>query len=461
MARGNLHFVFLLSLLLFCGVFGAESQVIFEETSGEKESRMEWWREARFGMFIHWGLYSMPARHEWVKKYEAMLDEDYRKYFELFEPDLYDPEEWAKLAKEAGMKYFVVTTKHHEGFCLWDSEYTDYKSTNTPWGKDIIKPMVDAFRREGLGVGFYYSLLDWHHPSYVPDRQHPRFKDAEFMSEASERDMTVYQQYIKDQVGELLTDFGKIDMLFCDFSFVARDGTKGKGREDWDSVNLARQIRRLQPEILINDRLDLMDYDGGWDFRTPEQFLPQKPIMYEGRAVAWETCQTFSGSWGYHRDEQTWKSTRQLLELLIDVVSKNGNLLLNVGPTGRGAIDDRAKERLRGMGKWLKYNGRSIYGCGAAPAEFECPAGCLFTYNAKMKRLYVHLLRYPIKELHLAGLAGKFKYAQFLHDASELKFVKRQQWQAKHEAVNEDILTVQLPVSKPDVEIPVVEMFLN
>ncbi len=150
------------------------------ETEAQKAARMQWWTEARFGMFIHWGLYALPARHEWVKKREQLTDEEYQKYFELFDPDLYNPAEWARAAKNAGMKYFVITTKHHEGFCLFDSEYTDYKATRTPCGKDLIKDAVKAFRDEGLRVGFYYSLLDWHHPEYTVDTNHPMWTNDEF-----------------------------------------------------------------------------------------------------------------------------------------------------------------------------------------------------------------------------------------------------------------------------------------
>ena len=177
----------------------------WSESPEQKAKRLQWWTDARFGMFIHWGLYAQPARHEWVKNREKITDEDYQVYFELFDPDLYDPTEWAKAAKKAGMKYFVVTSKHHEGFCLWDSKYTDYKATNTPYGKDLLKPMVDAFRAEGLKVGFYYSLIDWHHPEFTVDRIHPMRAHQEERQKNTERDMEKYADYIYNQVEELLT----------------------------------------------------------------------------------------------------------------------------------------------------------------------------------------------------------------------------------------------------------------
>jgi alpha-L-fucosidase len=327
-----------------------------QETEAPRDARMRWWTEARFGMFIHWGLYALAARHEWVKQHEQITDEEYQKYFNHFNPDLYNPKEWARIAKKAGMKYFVVTTKHHEGFCLWDSKYTDFKATKTPYGKDLIKPMVQAFREEGLRVGFYYSLLDWHHPEYTIDRYHPMFNNLEFREKAQNRDMKKYAEYLHNQVREILAEFGPIDCLFLDFSFP---GENGKGRKDWDSEKLLRTIRSLQPNIIINDRLELLDVAGGWDYRTPEQFMPREWVKMNGKRVPWETCQTFSGSWGYHRDEASWKSVRQLVVMLIETVSKGGNLLLNVGPTARGTFDSRAIERLEGIGEWMKYNSRA------------------------------------------------------------------------------------------------------
>ncbi len=181
--------------------------------------KAKWWVNDRFGMFIHWGLYALPARHEWVKNVEKIRDEDYQKYFDHFNPDLYDPVKWARAAKAAGMKYFVITTKHHEGFCLWDSKYTDYKAPNTPYGKDLIRPMVEAFRAEGLKVGFYHSLLDWHHPQFPVDNLHPRRDDEAYKAANGGRDVRVYAEYLYNQVSELLTNYGKIDYLFYDFSY--------------------------------------------------------------------------------------------------------------------------------------------------------------------------------------------------------------------------------------------------
>jgi len=450
----------ILSLLIFAFISSnAQEKKIWDETAKEKTERLAWWTNDRFGMFIHWGTYSLAGRHEWVKKRERISDEDYQKYFDNFNPDLYNPQEWAKLAKAAGMKYAVITTKHHEGFTLFDSKYTAYKVTNTEYGKDALKEWVEAFRAEGIKIGFYYSIIDWHHPHYTIDRVHPMSPktDKEYKELNKNRDMSIYREYLRNQVTEILTNYGKVDMLWLDYSIP---GKHGKGREDWGSVELMKLIRTLQPGIIVNDRLDLKEYAGGWDFTTPEQFKVEKWPTYNGEKIPWETCQTFSGSWGYYRDELTWKDNKQLLVLLIESVSKGGNLLLDVGPNGRGEIDYRAENALLQMGDWMKYNGRSIYGCTQAPDEFETPDNSLLTYNPKTNRLYIHLLDYPLQNFTLKGMKGKIKYVQFLHDMSEIQIANPHGAWGK-EALAEQDINLRLPVVKPNVEIPVIEIILK
>ncbi len=425
-----------------------------------------WFVNGRFGLFIHWGLYALPARHEWVKQREEIPDADYQKYFKFFDPDLYDPKIWAKAASNAGMKYFCVTTKHHEGFCLWDSQVTDYKATNTPAKRDLLKPMVDAFREQGLRIGFYHSLIDWHHPQFKIDAVHSMRNHPDKDRLNASRNQKLYAEYLHAQVRELLTQFGQVDMLFYDFSYPGGrkgrpDGFDGKGRDEWNSFELMKMTRELQSKILINDRLDLDDVDGGWDYRTPEQFMPRKWVEFEGQRVMWETCQTFSGSWGYHRDESSWKTLEQLVQMLIGVVSRGGNLLLNVGPTGRGEFDDRALDRLNGMGEWMKRHGRSIYGCTAAPEGFVTPEDCRLTYNPDTNRLYVHVFNWPFRHLHLDGFADKVEYAQLLHDASEIRFQKPRAGHTGDSSLDTQTLTLELPVQKPNVTVPVVELFLK
>lgn len=438
--------------IFFISSFVYAQKRIGNETAAQKQKRMEWWTHDRFGMFIHWGLYSLPARHEWVKNNERMTNEEYEKYFNLFNPDLFNPKAWAKKAKAAGMRYAVLTTKHHEGFNLFDSQYTDYKATNTPAKRDLVKEFVEAFRAEGIKVGFYYSLIDWHHPDYTIDKVHPQRprtdSDTAYARLNKGRDMAKYRNYLYNEVSEILTKYGKIDILWLDFSFP---GKYGKGRDDWGSVDLMKQIRKLQPGIIVDNRLDLNDYEDGVDFETPEQVSTKELEKYRGKV--WETCQTFSGSWGYYRDENTWKTHRQLLDLLITSVSNGGNLLLNVGPTARGEFDSRASNALDSLSHWMHSNDKSIYGCTYAPAEFKIPANTKLTYNPVAKRLYIHLYEYPSGTLTLPGYKGKVKYAQFLHDNSELKF--------KPSDGSSGDLVLEIPGKKPDFEFPVIELVLE
>jgi len=403
-----------------------------------------WFVQDRFGMFIHWGLYALPARHEWVKNIEKTPEDIYQRYFDRFNPDMYDPKEWAAYAKNAGMKYVVLTSKHHEGFCLFDSQFTDYKATNTPYGKDLVKEFVEAFRAEGLKIGFYYSLIDWHHPDFPIDGIHPRRDDDDIDELNKGRDIKIYAQYMRDQVTELLTNYGKIDILWFDFSYPDNvyKGMKGKGKDDWESEKLIATARAINPDIIIDNRADIEQ-----DLWTPEQVQPDEWVRdSEGNFVVWEACQTFSGSWGYYRDETTWKSPEILIRMLINTVSCGGNLLLNVGPTARGYFDSRAVFALDEIGKWMKYNSRSIYGCTKA----DCPStpGVKFTQNGKL--LYAHIFEYPPFDLKLNGLAGKIAYVQLLNDASEVRFSEK-----------DGDVYLNIPRIKPDQIVPVIELFLK
>ena len=436
---------------------------IFNETETQRVERMAWWLHDRFGMFIHFGLYSLPARHEWVKSREAMDTETYnRKYLPRFNPDLYDAKKWAKTAKAAGMKYAVLTTKHHEGFCMWDTATTDYKITKTGFGRDVVREFVDAFRAEGIKVGFYFSIMDWYHPDYTVDYPHPLFRRIEGDKKAAvdrlnaNRDMDRYRKYMFDQVRELVTGYGRIDIMWFDYT---PKGEFGKSWRDWDAVELLKMTRKFQPHCIVDSRLDLMESDDGWDFVTPEQCQAAEWPTVRGKKVPWETCQTFSGSWGYHRDENTWKSMPQLIGMLSETVSKGGNLILNVGPTARGEFDYRAMERLEGFAKWMHYNSRSIYGCTQAPAGFTAPNGTVLTYNPKSNVLYVHLINYPTGLLQL-DFYGKIEYAQFLHDGSEI-FIRKPASMHGQSGDLKPVGGLVLPMLKPNVTIPVVEIFLK
>jgi alpha-L-fucosidase len=454
MSSKNLVLPLLAAILLSSPAFSQPR--IGNETEKQKQQRMQWWEDGRFGMFIHWGIYSQAARHEWVKHNEHLTNEQYQKYFDEFDPDHFNPNKWADEAKKAGMKYAVLTTKHHDGFCLFDSKYTDYKATNTAAKRDLVREYVNAFRAKGIRIGFYYSLLDWHHPDYTMDNVHPLTQvdtsAANYARLNKGRDMAKYRQYLRNQITELLTNYGKIDVLWLDWSWEDKKEIEthhGKGKDDWGAVELLKLVRKLQPGIIVNNRLGLGEYADGGDFVTPEQVSPKELEAFHGKT--WETCQTFSGSWGYYRDEDTWKTHRQLLDLLITSVANGGNLILNVGPTARGEFDYRATRALDSIANWMYANDSAIYDCTFAPAGFKAPEGTKLTYNKTTKRLYLHLFNYPSGKLLLSGYNGKIKYAQFLHDHSELLYT----------AVNSDDLELTLPAKQPIYEIPVVELVLN
>lgn len=415
-----------------------------------------WFVHDRFGMFIHWGLYALPARHEWVRHHEEIPNEAYEKYFENFDPHMFDPEKWARTAWDAGMRYVVLTTKHHEGFCLWDSQYTDYKVTNTPYGKEILRPFVDAFRKQGFRIGFYYSLIDWHHPEFPIDGIHPLRNHPDALEMNKSRDVRKYAEYMRNQVRELLTNYGQVDVLWCDFSYPGREykGMPGKGRDDWESEKLVAMIRELQPKILLDDRLDL---PGSADIYTPEQYQPAAWVRVDGEPVVWEACQTFSGSWGYHRDEATWKDAGQLVRMLVNTVATGGNLLMNVGPTPLGTWDSRALDALKIYGDWMKFHGEAIYGC--TQSEFTAPPDCRLTQ--KGDKLYLHIYAWPFRYLLFEGMGDKVKFARFLHDGSEVLMNAIPEWQLTHFGLDKSALVLTIPVKQPDTPVPVIELTLK
>ncbi len=362
-------------------------------------SRLDWWKHDRFGMFIHWGLYSITARDMWYYSSERVPRETYETLADRFNPVDYDSAEWAELAAEAGMKYAVITTKHHDGYCLYDSELTDFKCR-----RDLIAPWVKAFREAGLKVGFYYSLLDWHHPDYTVDPCHPLRDKA---AEANKgRVWQKYVDYLHGQVREILTNYGKIDLLWADFSW------QDKGAADWQAEKLMKMVRRLQPDILVNNRMGLKG-----DFTTPEQYIPETAPLYEGKPMPWETCMTIGQSWGYWRQDPLNKSAKQLVRKLVDCVSKDGNFLLNVGPTPRGTIQDEFVVRLLEIGDWMRLNGESIYGAG--PSKYTPAPDC--RYTQKGDKLYLHVFNWSGEHLPLPGLYGKVKHATLLRDGTDLR----------------------------------------
>jgi len=397
----------------------------------EREKRTEWFNNSRFGMFIHWGLYSIPARGEWVRSVEKIPIEDYEPYFEEFDPTSYDPKAWAKAAKEAGMKYAVMTAKHHDGFCLFDSKFTDYKSTNTKSNRDLIKEYVEAFRAEGIKIGLYYSLLDWHHQDYQAynDKIHPMRDNENFKDKKCNFDN--YLDYMHNQVAELCTNYGKIDIIWFDFSYDDMLGEK------WRATELVNMVRSLQPEIIIDNRLEAGGdgygsiktanpnfYSG--DFASPEQMIPSEGVTDDnGNSIPWEACITMNNNWGYCTSDKMFKTPKLLIRKIVECVSKGGNLLLNVGPNAKGEFPKESVVILSEIGAWMKENSKSIYNCGKA--EIDKPEWGYFTQNGKL--LYAHIFDGNVGALPLVGLKGKVRKARLLSDGSEIKFIDA--WNAR------------------------------
>lgn len=418
--------------------------------------RQQWFDEARFGMFVHFGAYSGAARHEWVQNYERLTDDDYRPYVDAFDPDLFDAVAIARRARETGMGYVVLTTKHHDGFALWDTALSDFDAV-TVCGRDLVREYVDALRGEGLKVGLYHSVIDWHHPDFTVDWNHPRRDDENAHALNEGRDMERYRAFLHGQVRELLTNYGDIDYLFFDFTYPeTRDGWAGKGPADWDAEALLALCRELQPTMLVNDRLGIPA-----DFVTPEQYQPTSPLVdAEGAPQVWEACQTLNGSWGYHRDNHDQKSATLLVQMLVDSVSMGGNMLLNTGPDGRGAIPPRDAATLAEIGEWMRLHRRAVVGAGHAP--FTPPREGVYTQRGD--KLYLHLFSWPMGFVHLPDLAGRVTYARLLNDGSWLKTSVTDPSQEASlmtpAGEAEGTLTVHLPVRRPDVLVPVIELTL-
>jgi alpha-L-fucosidase len=379
-------------------------------------ARNAWWRDARFGMFIHFGAYAVPARGEWVQSDERLPSEKYRPYVESFHPVDFDPRAWARLARAAGMKYAVMTAKHHDGFCLFDSALTDYKITSRFGGRDLVREYLDAFRAEGLRVGLYYSLIDWHHPDYPNVGNHPMRGDAEYAK--TPRTWDRYIAYVHGQVEELVTRYGQLDVLWLDYSF---DDYKG---EKWGADRLVAMVRRHQPGILLNNRLSVgtgvaggpRDLGRWGDFETPEQGLPETALVDAlGRPVPWETCLTLNNNWGYHAGDHEWKSPQLVVHTLVEAVSKNGNLLLNVGPDARGRIPEPSVAVLEEVGRWMSRNRESIYGAGAS----ERPRPEWGRLTQRGKTLFAHWLYPRVGPIDLGNVGDRVRSVRLLHDGSE------------------------------------------
>lgn len=391
-----------------------------------ENSKMDWYLHDRLGMFIHWGIYSVLGRGEWAMSHEKITVEDYQPNYDNFNPKNFNPKQWAKIAKNAGMKYAVMTSKHHDGFCLFDSEYTDYKSTNTALGRDAIREFVDAFRAEGIKVGIYYSLMDWHHPDFpaygdlnAPMRDNPAFKEKE-----KEKDFSRYLKYMHAQVEELCTKYGKIDLMWLDYSYENMRGEK------WEATKLVQMIKKYQPHIIINNRLEVSGsgfgslitenptaYSG--DFVTPEQVIPPAGIRnVKGEPVPWESCITMNNHWAYYIGDTSFKPADLLIRRLVECVSKGGNMIINVGPNANGEIPEQSVAVLNEIGTWMRMNEESIYGCGYA--ELDKPEYGRITRKGNV--YYYHLFEMPIGPFALEGLPkDKIEKVEMLINGRELE----------------------------------------
>ncbi len=370
--------------------------------------RIDWFEEARFGMFIHWGLYSILGRGEWVMHIEQIPKEEYSQLAQKFNPKKFDAEKWVSLAKEAGMKYMVLTTRHHDGFSLFDSKVSDFTSVKTASKRDFVAEYVKACRKFGVKIGFYYSLLDWRYSAYFngPKKNPEEWKE--------------FIEYVHNQVKELMTNYGKIDYLFFDGEWIPNikfNRTLIEQKESpeiaksWSSKELNAMVRRLQPHIIINNRSGLPE-----DLDTPEQFI----VASEGNRL-WESCITMNDNWGYSKGDNNWKSTRQLIQNLVRCVSSNGNFLLNVGPKPDGTIPTHSVRRLKDIGKWMKVNKESVYGCGKAPFG----GGMVGLTTAKDNTVYLHIFRWPGKELCIAGVKDKVRSAYLLESKKKISIIQR------------------------------------
>lgn len=384
-----------------------------QETPAQRDRRMAWWRQARFGMFIHWGLYAIPAGRwkgqkipgagEWIMHTAKIPVAEYELLQKQFNPVKFDARQWVEVARRAGMRYIVITSKHHDGFCLFDSKLTDYDVMGTPFRRDILKELADACHQAGLRICWYHSIMEWHHPDYLPRRPwDPR--------PGVPADFNRYVEHLKGQVRELLTNYGKIGVLWFD----------GEWENTWTHEHgkmLYQYVRSLDPEIIVNNRVDkgrrgmagltaAGDFAG--DFGTPEQEIPATGLP----GVDWESCMTMNDTWGYKQDDHNWKSAETLIRNLVDIASKGGNYLLNVGPTAEGLIPEPSVERLARIGRWMETNAEAIHGTSASPFG-RLPWG---RATQKPGKLYLHVFDWPTGPLQVPGLRNRVQRAYLLAD---------------------------------------------
>lgn len=382
-------------------------------------ARTDWFVHDRFGMFIHFGLSAIRAEDlSWPMSWKCVSTREWREHLPYFNPDKAGPREWVRMAREAGCRYAVMIAKHHEGFCLWDSKLTEYTSVKAPrCRRDLVREFVDACAEAGIRPGLYYSLIDWDHPDYPADKLHPQRNDP--VERDRPRDWNRYVEYMHAQVRELLTHYGKLHLLWLDFSYDDMSGEK------WRAEAFMKMVRELQPEILVDNRLVAGHEDPAkpaqyGDFATPEQAVPYEGMRSpDGKPVVWEACMTLGSAWGYSRDDRHFVEPGHAVKLLVECVAKGGNLLLNTGPNARGIVRAEEAEAFAAVGRWMELHAESIYGASQAIVDGQLlPKPVWGWYTRRDNVVYAHLLERPLGPLPLPGLGGKVAHAFFLHDGS-------------------------------------------
>jgi alpha-L-fucosidase len=413
-----------LALLLTSTAASTLSSQVVRESAAQKDARMAWWRDARFGMFIHWGLYAVPAGTwkgervpglgEWIQERAKIPRDEYAPLAQQFNPTQFDADEWVRIAKDAGMKYIIITSKHHDGFALFDSKVSTYDIMDaTPYRRDAIRALATAARGAGLKFGVYYSIMDWHHP----DAQAPAFPSYNSRTYKNPEFNRYVETYMKPQLRELVTQYPEIDVLWFDGEWIA-DWSDEQGRSlyDW--------LRGLRPSLIVNNRVGhsrqgmsgmSANKDAPGDFGTPEQEVPPQGLP----GIDWETCMTLNSTWGFQSFDDGWKDSRELVRTLVDVASKGGNFLLNVGPTAQGVIPWQSVSRLREMGDWIRANGEAVYGSSASP--YGLPAWGRYTAKPSSGRVYAHVFEWPRdRKLVLTGIQARPGAVYLLADKKPL-----------------------------------------
>jgi alpha-L-fucosidase len=417
--------------------------------SGLANERTRWYRDAKFGMFIHWGPYSLASvEASWpimTPTPGGISEAEYRELPRRFNPSKFDPNTFIDLARAAGQEYMVFTTKHHDGFCMFDSSYTDYKITNTPYGKDVVRQLANASKARDMPLGFYYSPPDMHHTAF---RDATKLAKENWNGEPTRPEWPLYLEYMQLQLTELLTKYGRVALIWF-------DGLHHQ--EKYDGHRFLELIQTLQPDTLVNDRIGVTG-----DYQTPEQFIPNAiptkgvrfaatdaSVQQELKTVIpspedfqlWETCMTINKTWAYNESDREYKSAEFLIRSLVEVASRGGNFLLNVGPQPDGLIQPEFQQRLRAVGDWLAINGESIYGTTYGPVQNMKSVRT----TAKRGRLFFHIFDWPSSPLEISGLDTKVMSAHLLRGGQSLKF--RQ---------TERRLQIDLPQQAPDPNVTVI-----